>query len=151
MTRRRLLLFAAVGIAGGVAPLGYAVRSQFRLERQLVGTWRCIGPNDLAGIYWVFSADGDACCLPPRFRCGSWCDMGTLYWSVYGTKLTFGPKRLFSIVRLLAGLSRRNANPDEMVYRFEVTANRLVLIGSDGRRCEYTRVPDDEPFCDETR
>ena len=140
ITRRRLLLVLLTGSAAVMALCAYAAWSQPDLSRSSSGH----GEKSIrtpSAPAWSSSLTAWGADLPhDDFYFGSWFERGPLIGR-FAAQLTFGSTRHPRIARLLAGLLRRNADPDDEVYGYEVTENQLVLIDPKGHRTVYTRAP----------
>jgi hypothetical protein len=131
MTRRRLLLIAASGLAAAAVFWAYAAWSQYRLERQLAGRWEPIeGPEIEFVVLTDFLPDGELRYWTDRTSAPS---TPSAFWSVSGREMTTSdePQRLLRATWPLARLV--GWRPKGLyTYRYELAGDRLTIFGPSG-------------------
>jgi hypothetical protein len=141
MIRRRITAAAALAaLALGAAWWWFATGLSAE-ERALVGTWRSCDQG-VSGLRTTLFIRPDG-----RYECGIVVEPDSagflpLFWSVRGQRFVveFDARPLHPLLRLVAPLLGRRA-VTVASSRFEVDEDTLVLIGEDGSREVYTRVP----------
>jgi hypothetical protein len=143
MTRRRLVLVAALlALALGVGWWALAPGLS-AVERQMVGTWTY---ED-----WERKGAVRTAAFLPDGRC--WCPTdpaprpspaAPFRWSVRGDVVVFDfePSRLRRALRPVAPLLGLSVRPT-FSYRVEVAADRMVIFSPDGTPTAYTRAAAD--------
>jgi len=139
MRRRRLLLIVVVGLAAVAGLWAYLAWDQYRLERQLVGTWEKKYTHVWNEEYMELLPDG---VFRLRFSSLPSSDPPA-YWSVFGQEMITSPQPQ-RLPRVLWPLAQRLGwRPNGLnVWRYEVAGDRLTLFDTAGNPNPWTRVRD---------
>jgi hypothetical protein len=117
----------------------YAVWSQHRLERQLVGTWALEGPHSIHEFWMDLLPDGE---MQYRRDLRSVLSRPPVFWSISGQEMITSdePQRLYPALWPLA--QHFGWRPNGLyTQRYELTGDRLTIFYPNGEPHVYSRVP----------